>query len=41
MKMDRLLETKKDWFAKAMHKWKELILMKHLHQFLEWKLFGC
>lgn len=39
--MDMLPETKKDWFEKAMHKWEELISMKHLHQLLEWKPFGC
>ena len=41
MKMGRLLETKQDWFAKAMHRWKELISMKHLHQLLEWKPSEC
>ena len=41
MKMDKLPEIKQDWFAKAMHKCKELISTKHLHQFPEWKPSEC
>ena len=41
MNMDRLPETKKDWFSKAIHKWKELISKKYLHQLPEWNPSGC
>jgi hypothetical protein len=38
MKKDKLLEIKPDWSERDIHKLKVKTLMKHLHQWQDWKL---